>query len=316
MKTEHWEAYYRDGKLATGPAGSDGGYDLEVRDAWVGFFSTLPDAARILDVGTGNGAVAMIAAQTAAARGLKWDIHATDLARIDPLRDVRDGARRLAGIAFHPEAATEALPFDDAGFDAVSGHYALEYTHVPAALAEVHRVLKPGGDAQFVLHHADSVLVTSARSALEEAAFVLGENRIHRHLHRLLTLADTDTELVQKATDDVRAAIHGLKTGMELLREAGGGRVLAATLEEAQRLLARRRDGGMDGIGAAVDEAEAGLRASVLQLNDLLVRSRDEDGMRKLGDEATAAGFSLVEWTPLSHAGDHLVGWQLLMHRA
>jgi hypothetical protein len=54
----------------------------------------------------------------------------------------------------------------------------------------------------------------------------------------------------------------------------------------------------------------------VLQLNDLLVRARDEDGMHKLEGEAKAAGFSLVEWMPLSHAGDHLVGWQLLMHRA
>ena len=68
LSLEQWETYYRGGAIATCPMGPDGDYDLEVRQAWVEFFSTLPEGARILDVGTGNGVVALIAAETASAR--------------------------------------------------------------------------------------------------------------------------------------------------------------------------------------------------------------------------------------------------------
>ena len=57
MSVEHWETYYRGGGLVTCPTGPDGNYSLEIRDAWVEFYTDVPDGARVLDVGTGNGAI-------------------------------------------------------------------------------------------------------------------------------------------------------------------------------------------------------------------------------------------------------------------
>ena len=316
MSLEQWETYYRGGMLATGPTGPDGGYDFEVREAWVEFFSMLPEGARILDVGTGNGVVAKIAAETASARGRNWEIHATDLAQIDPPRHVRDGARRLAGITFHAGVATERLPFDAESFDAVSGHYALEYTDIPAALTEIHRVLKSPGDAQFVIHSADSVLVRSARNSLEEAALVLGVTKMYRRLHRLVTMERVATDALQRATDEVRAGIHVLKTALERAQQAGAGTVLSVTLDAVQKLLAARKDMKAQAVGLEVDKVEGELRASVRRLNDLMLHARTEQEMAKIEMDAAAAGFSLIERMPQYHAGKHVVGWQLLMHRA
>ena len=86
LSLEQWETYYRGGAISTCPTARDGGYDLEVREAWVEFFTPLPDGARILDIGTGNGVVPLIAADTAAALGRRWEIHGADLAQIDPPR--------------------------------------------------------------------------------------------------------------------------------------------------------------------------------------------------------------------------------------
>jgi ubiquinone/menaquinone biosynthesis C-methylase UbiE len=316
LSVNHWEAFYRNGALATGPTGPDGSYDLELREAWVQFFSTLVDGARVLDVGTGNGVVALIASETAASRGQAFEIHATDLARIDPHRHVRDGARRLAGITFHPEVATERLPFEDRSFDAVSGHYALEYGKPAEALTEIHRVLKSGGDAQFILHHFDSVLVRSAQRSMRETEFVLKDTKLYRKLHRLVALEQATPESTQRITAELRAAIQAVKHALNQARKAGSGMVLGVALDAVQKLLTARKQLTPLAAGREVDRAEAELRASWRRLNDLVLHARSSADMDLIQKHAAAAGFTRIECLPQLHAGQHLVGWQLLLHRA
>lgn len=316
LSLEHWETYYRGGAIATCPMGPGGDYDLEVRQAWVEFFSTLPEGARILDVGTGNGVVALIAAETAVARGRNWDIHGTDLAQIDPPRHVQDGARRLAGITFHAGVATEHLPFEAESFDAVSGHYALEYTDTAAALAQIRRVLKPGGDAQFIVHNTDSLLVQSARQSLQQAELVLGETKVFRRLHRLVTMENVIPGTTERVTAELRAAIQALKRGLQQARQERTGLILSVTLDAVQKLLEARKEMRPQAVGLEVDRAEGELRASVRRLNDLLAHARSAQDMEGMEKDAAAAGFSLIERMPQYYGGTNLVGWLLQLHRA
>ncbi|GAB2496623.1 class I SAM-dependent methyltransferase [Arenimonas alkanexedens] len=315
MSLDQWETFYRGGAIVTGPAGPDGGYDLELRAAWVEFFSTLPAAASILDIGTGNGAVPLIAKQAAQAQGYAWDIHGSDLARIDPVRDVADGAKRFDGIQFHAGVATEKMPFEDARFDAVTGHYALEYTETPAALAEIFRVLKPGGDAQFIIHHAESALILSARQSLAECDLVLKETKLYRRLHKLVTMEQVTPGTTDRATAELRSAIQAIKLALPQARQAGGGRVLDVALDAAQKLLNARKQSPAATVGLEVDRAEADMRASARRLNDLVEHACSDARMDALQAEAATAGFTLIERLPQFHAGNNLVGWQLLLHR-
>lgn len=316
MSLEQWESYYRTGAIATCPTAPDGGYDLEVRQAWVEFFATLPDRASILDVGTGNGVIALIAAETAVARGRQWEIHGTDLAQIDPPRHVADGARRFAGIAFHAGVATERLPFEAARFDAVCGQYSLEYTHTAAALAEIYRVLKPGGDAQFIMHCADSVLVQSAQEALKEADLVLVQTKIFRRVHRLVSMDRYNAVTTQRAAVELRTAIRALKQALQQAQQAGAGRVLSVALDAVQKLLTGRTQADPQLVAHEVDRAESEMRASIRRLNEIPGHARTAQEMDALENEARAAGFSLIERMPQYHSGTNLVGWQLLLHRA
>src|SRR5580765_4167056 len=50
------------------------------------------------------------------------------------------------------QACGEALPFRDATFDRVISSVALPYMDIPQALAEIHRVLVPGGTLMLSLH--------------------------------------------------------------------------------------------------------------------------------------------------------------------
>jgi ubiquinone/menaquinone biosynthesis C-methylase UbiE len=318
LSLEQWETYYRGGVISTCPTAPDGGYDLEVRDAWVDFFTALPDGARVLDIGTGNGVVPLIAADTAAANGRRFEIHGADLARIDPVKHVADGERRFAGITFHPGVATEKLPFDAESFDAVSGHYALEYAEPGAALAAIHRVLKPGGSAQFVMHHRESALIRAALMSLREAEWLFSEAKLYRKLHKVVTMEQTSGRLTQSAAvaaNELRAVIQALKQSIEPARRTGGGRVLSVALDAAQKLLALRQRASPDSAGLEVERAEQDMRASVRRLNDLVRHAPSDTDMANLERLATEAGFELVERVPQLHAGNNLVGWRVRLRK-
>ncbi|GAB4385921.1 methyltransferase domain-containing protein [Albidovulum sp.] len=93
---------------------------------------------RVLDVGCGTGIVALAAAGRVGPGG-----------RV-AAEDINPGmlavARAKSDSIDWREAAAEALPFDDAGFDAVTCQFALMFFADRAkALAEMRRVTRPGG---------------------------------------------------------------------------------------------------------------------------------------------------------------------------
>ncbi|MGZ8763600.1 MAG: class I SAM-dependent methyltransferase [Acidimicrobiia bacterium] len=101
-------------------------------------------ARRVLEVGTGEGQVA----RTAAALGAELVVG------IDPsYAQATEAARRGGGPVFL-RAAAAGLPFPPATFDAVVA--CLVFEHIEAvddAIAEVARVLAPGGRFLFFLNH-------------------------------------------------------------------------------------------------------------------------------------------------------------------
>lgn len=160
-----WDQYWLDGRLAS--CGGEGGanYQPAIAEGWRRFFGTLPDGARILDVCTGNGAVARLAAEAARVRNLHVIIEAVDSATIHPT-----GLGPSAGmIRFSPRTRAENLPFPDASFDVIVGQYAIEYTDVERSLAELKRVSRQTAAIRFVTHAAGSVVVQEAKRQLDDA---------------------------------------------------------------------------------------------------------------------------------------------------
>jgi SAM-dependent methyltransferase len=261
LSVAHWENYYRGGALATCPMGPGSGYTLEMREVWLAFFSNLPDGAKVLDVGTGNGIIALFAKEAAGAVGRHYEIHGTDLAQIDPVRDVRDGACAVHRDPLPPRVPTERLPFGPGTFVAVSGHYALEYTQFDASLLEIFRVLKPGGRAQFIVHHAGSVLVRNAHESLRQSDLVLNDTKVFRKLRRHL-------EAERRSAAAARATWQQLVEAVTLLRRTAAQVRPALTLDitvDAVGKTPRPARGATSGRAGARDrprgERRAGIRA-------------------------------------------------------
>lgn len=308
MSVEHWETYYRGGALTTCPTGPGANYSLDVRDAWVDFFAGFHDGARILDIGTGNGAVPLIARDTATAAGLRLEIHGSDLAMIDPRRQVPGGETLFEGIVFHPGTATERLPFEAAAFDGVSSQFAIEYTDVDRSMREIFRVLKPGGRARMSVHHADSVVVRNAALSLAEASLVLDESRIYRRL-RAFVVAERESGVRAKVAaswNELNAAVSRLQQGLSANANA---HVLRVTLDAVRKLLSARRRLSAPQLDLEIDHVEREVRASVRRLQDLVGAARSEEAIMKLTGAAASAGFSAGTPQAQLQAGSVLIAW-------
>jgi SAM-dependent methyltransferase len=104
----------------------------------------LAGAARVLDIGAGEGQVSRLASRLGAELVVGADAAWAQLVV----------ARDRAGGPVWARSAAEALPFRDASFDAAVACLVFEHIadHEPA-IGEVARVLQPGGRFVFLLNH-------------------------------------------------------------------------------------------------------------------------------------------------------------------
>jgi len=116
-------------------------YNATFAHASTRFVDALLDAAdvgaatRLLDVCCGTGAV------TAAAAG-----RGADAGGVDFSAAMLDHARRVHPQLRFDEGDAEALPYPDGAFDAVVSNFGIHHiAHSDRAMAEAHRVLRPGG---------------------------------------------------------------------------------------------------------------------------------------------------------------------------
>jgi SAM-dependent methyltransferase len=105
--------------------------------------ANLAGARRVLDVGCGDGQVSRLAARLGAT-----------VVGVDPTWNQLTVAAQRAGGPSFLRAGADGLPFRDGSFDVVVACLVFEHIEaVDAAIAEVARVLEPGGRFLFFLNH-------------------------------------------------------------------------------------------------------------------------------------------------------------------
>jgi ubiquinone/menaquinone biosynthesis C-methylase UbiE len=164
------------------------------------FLAALPPVAGLhgLDVGCGEGANTRAVAR----QGARLD--AIDVAPTFVAHAAASERAEPLGITYRV-ADAQALPFDDAAFDfAVAFMSLMDVPDYRAALAEAHRVVRPGGFLQFSILHP--CFVPPHRRVVRDAAGRAHTIEIARYFDRV----DGDVERwkFSAAPDDVKAAVE------------------------------------------------------------------------------------------------------------
>jgi malonyl-CoA O-methyltransferase len=211
-----------------------------------------PGARRVLDVGSGTGA--LLAALAAARPGLR-------AAAVDLAPGMCAATRAAAPGVAVAAADAEALPFAAGSFDLVVSTSTLQWVpRLGPALAEVRRVLAPGGVACLALFGERTL--HELRAAWRAAAGPGAPDRTHRFssrdaLDRALAgaglAADVEEEELVERHADARAVLRALKAlgASSAVPAPGGARGLGGRAETLELL--RRYDaahGGPAGVPA------------------------------------------------------------------
>lgn len=199
---QHWTAYWQQSdtlnSFAEGQAAT--GYHGELADFWQKQLSGLAPSAILLDLGTGNGALAVLLAEQKLKRANDWRILAVDAADIQPQRLIAKQpalAKPFKQIRFLGHTRIEQLPCANASIDLLVSQFAFEYSELSASLEEAWRVLKPGGRLVAVMHSADTALAQDSAVGILVMQNLLAADGIIERVLALLPLALRSTQSPQ-----------------------------------------------------------------------------------------------------------------------
>lgn len=191
---KHWSDYWRHSAALNSFAESDSasGYVGEVADFWHQHLANYKEQAHLVDVGTGNGALAVLIGEYARKQGYAWNITGIDAADIDPMASLQakpELVEKLKGIKFLGSTPIEKLPFEDNSIDTVTSQFAFEYADTTLALKEILRVLKSNGEFVAMAHHAESSLVNDSQRGLAIFDYTLNNSPLFMQVDLLFQLA-------------------------------------------------------------------------------------------------------------------------------
>lgn len=168
---EHWSGYWSQGNITSLPVDFSQNYDQEIKDFWFKQFKQLPENAVILDVCTGNGAIALLAAEYSDTHKKNFSIIAVDAASIDTASikaRYPQLEQYLSQIQFKSSTQVEELSYDEQTIDLICSQYGIEYCQWDEISNKFASFLKIGGLQVFVSHAQDTSIIAKMKSEYNE----------------------------------------------------------------------------------------------------------------------------------------------------
>ena len=196
---QHWTEYWKNtnalNSFAEGKQGQ--GYQKEVASFWSQQFSEIDSNSKVVDLGTGNGAVAVLAQQFSHDKKLGWQVFGLDAADIDPnqltIKD-KETKQHLNNIQFIANTPIEKSPFQSGTIDAFISQFAFEYSNLEQSLNQCMDCLKPGGIITMFCHHPESHISKDSLIGEGVLKYILQESPAFLQTDLLLDTARQQTK--------------------------------------------------------------------------------------------------------------------------
>ncbi|NND44945.1 MAG: class I SAM-dependent methyltransferase [Xanthomonadales bacterium] len=298
--SDHWSDYWSRGLLTSLPQDFAANYDGEVRAFWHQQFAATPAGGRVLDLCTGNGAVALLAADYSGQHQGGLEVTAVDAAHIRPdliARQFPTQAALLERIHFVSHCRIEDFESPEP-FDLVTSQYGIEYCDHAAAARSVVALLRPGGRLVMVCHSAGSDII----------AFMNKERDEYGLLEELGLFSTTRAYLDREVSHgELAAGLRRVQSRVHSEFRVTGSPLFRSVLETLGGVLAlppHRLDASREHLEAYYRQTRHGFDRleDMLRVNRLLA---EDPGWTRV---FTEAGLEQVSTGELRYRGTHHAG--------
>ena len=288
-----WSLYWSEDRLYSCVAHSSD-EDQKVLDTlWHGFSQALDPKSRLLDLATGNGAVAH--AMLSVNKDLQID--AIDKASIDPNKSLKD-AGDLSGVNFHSDVDLFDLSYEASEFDAITSQFGIEYAGLIEASIHVMSYLKIGGRFQFVIHHANSDIIESSKKKISELEQLTKKSGV---LDTLIAVLGGKAEFAQLESEGQKYLMQEQPRSEQI-----SGQVFAG-IERIINNFAINPQSSLE-LGVSMDLR---IRSELMRLQQLIKAGQTEAAMtswlEKVSTQGLDASFSPIYLDPVKQ--NYLLGW-------
>lgn len=293
-----WDRFWSYDRLSSfGTGAGAGNYGEPIAAGWRTFFQALPEGARVLDIATGNGAIAVMAVESR--KDLR--VTGTDLASIRPQAFVSRDKAKLGKIRFLSKTPAEQLPLAEGSFDAIVSQYGIEYSDMERSVPEAVRVLAPGGRLRFACHAAEGSVVAKTKQAIVDADFLLDEvGLIGRAGDCFAAILDVERgraagPFAQAAAQAKYAAFRdGLKAVAERSASAADADMLASVHRSLTELFEQRQAIDEAALATRLDDLRCEVEAHRERQRALLAAALSGEQMAALVDRLEDFGLADV----------------------
>ena len=268
-----WDSFWRYDRISSfQSAPGAANYGPAIAEGWRTFLASLPDGATVLDLCTGNGAIAVMAV----AAGKQFTVTGTDLADVDPTRFVSINRAELERVCFLPRTPAEVLPFEDRSLDCIVSQYGVEYSDLARSIPEAVRVLASGGQLRLAMHAAEGAVARDTRTALADADFLI----------------DLDLAVLAARCASGPAALAAFNAALKSIAERSPTATDQAMLANVHRTLCNSYDYRRQDLTATAQHLDTEIRAHRDRQSALLASAQSLDKMHRLGAHLVDLGLT------------------------
>lgn len=292
---DHWADFWKQDHLTTFGRYFSGNYQGEIADFWFKQFSLLNANSVIFDVGTGNGAVALMAEEYSNRSGLNLSISACDAAEISPPSN--------SEVSFYSGVTFEEIGLVENSIDFICSNYGLEYTDYLECVAKIYKVLNVNGMFCSLIHSDTSVVAGKTRSDIGVYNSLFSEFQIFPLLAEYFENIH-DSALIASLKPHLNGEIN------RFLYEKSGELLAKEIVHSISKIISQSAGKKSDWAIAAICKLESDLRFAARRLTDMKNASLSEDAINGLKHRMRGIGFKNIRLEKLS-SGDGELGWTL-----
>jgi hypothetical protein len=302
-----WDRYWKGGHSDTC---FHQGAIFSLRNDWLEFFAGLPDAARILDLATGNGALPLIAAEVSRADSRGFAITGVDFAspRPDLLPEIDETL--LEHISFVGSTPLEDMDFEAASFDAVTSQYGFEYSDTRRSIPRIAELMAPGSRLRFLVHSSGGSVSKATEQRRARINQLLAKDQVLDLCRRISAGNPKDPSSLAK----LRKVENRFWKKLKALRSKATGLppddVSVYAMNFVEQLVRGRNQIPPHEGRQALRELSDELHDYVIRLNGMLRAALTDSQMKTLVASFEEAGLDDVDYCPSVQDQDE-VGWIL-----